>query len=74
MVMIALSSSLIGAVLGTQYKVPVLFPAAVVGAAIVAVVAAFIGRASRGDDERTRHLGRLPAARIPGRPSHPLLS
>ena len=43
MVMIALYSSLVGAVLGTQWKVKVLFPAAGVGAAIIAVVAACMG-------------------------------
>ena len=43
MVMIALYSSLVGAVLGTQWKVKVLFPAAGVGVAIIAVVAACMG-------------------------------
>jgi hypothetical protein len=42
MVMIALYSSLVGAVLGTQWKVKVLFPAAGVGAAIIAVVAVWM--------------------------------
>ena len=43
MVMIALSSSLIGAVLGVQYKVLVLFPVAIAGAMLVAMVAVFKG-------------------------------
>jgi hypothetical protein len=41
MVMIALCSSLIGAVLGTRFRVQVLFPAAVLGFVVVATVAAF---------------------------------
>lgn len=45
MVMIALSSSLIGAVLGTQYKVLILFPVALAGAALIALVAIFKGSA-----------------------------
>lgn len=45
MVMIALSSSLIGAVLGTHYKVLVLLPVAIAGAALVAMVAVFKGLA-----------------------------
>jgi hypothetical protein len=45
MVMIALSSSLIGAVLGIQYKFPVLLPVAIFGAMLVVVVAAFKGSA-----------------------------
>jgi hypothetical protein len=45
MVMIALSSSLIGAALGIQYKVLALLPAAVIGATLVVVVAAFKGLA-----------------------------
>jgi hypothetical protein len=40
MVMIALSSSLIGAVLGTRFRIHVLFPAAMLGLALVAIVAA----------------------------------
>jgi hypothetical protein len=43
MVMIALCSSLIGAVLGTHYKVHVLFPAAVAGMALIAAVALLRG-------------------------------
>lgn len=43
MVMIALCSSLIGAVLGTRFRVQVLFPAAMLGFVIVASVAAFKG-------------------------------
>lgn len=43
MVMIALCSSLIGAVLGTRFKVQVLFPAAMLGFVIVAAVAVFKG-------------------------------
>ena len=39
MVMIALCSSLIGAVLGTRFRVHVLFPAVVLGLVIVATVA-----------------------------------
>ena len=45
MVMIALCSSLIGAVLGTRFRVLVLFPAMVLGFALVAAVAAFKGSA-----------------------------
>jgi hypothetical protein len=45
MVMIALCSSLIGAVLGTRFRVLVLFPAAIVGFAIITTVAAFKGSA-----------------------------
>ena len=45
MVMIALSSSLIGAVLGTRFRVQVLFPAAILGFLIVATVATFKGSA-----------------------------
>ncbi len=45
MVMIALCSSLIGAVLGTRFRVQVLFPAAMLGFVIVATVAAFKGSA-----------------------------
>jgi hypothetical protein len=45
MVMIALSSSLIGAVLGTHYKVLILLPVAIIGAMLVAVVAVFKGLA-----------------------------
>lgn len=40
MVMIALCSSLIGAVLGTRFRVQVLFPAALLGFVTVAVIAA----------------------------------
>ena len=39
MVMIALCSSLIGAVIGTRFKVQVLFPAAMLGCVMVAAVA-----------------------------------
>jgi uncharacterized membrane protein len=39
MVMIALCSSLIGAVLGTRFRVHVLFPAVLLGLVIVAIVA-----------------------------------
>ena len=45
MVMIALCSSLIGAVLGTRFKVQVLFPATMLGLVVVAAVAAFKGSA-----------------------------
>jgi hypothetical protein len=45
MVMIALCSSLIGAVMGTRFRVQVLFPAATLGLVIVAAVAAFKGSA-----------------------------
>jgi hypothetical protein len=43
MVMIALYSSLVGAVLGTRFRVQVLFPAAAFGFVIVGVVAALKG-------------------------------
>ena len=43
MVMIALCSSLIGAVLGIRFRVQVLFPAAMFGLLTVAAVAAFKG-------------------------------
>jgi hypothetical protein len=43
MVMIALCSSLIGAVVGTRFKVQVLFPAAVLGIVTVAAAAAYTG-------------------------------
>jgi hypothetical protein len=43
MVMIALCSSLIGAVLGTQYKVLVVFPATGIGVAVIVAVAALNG-------------------------------
>lgn len=45
MVMIALCSSLIGAVMGTRFKVQVLFPAAVLGIVMVAAAAAYKGSA-----------------------------
>ena len=45
MVMIALCSSLIGAVLGTRFRIEVLFPAAMLGLVIVATVAALKGSA-----------------------------
>jgi hypothetical protein len=45
MVMIALCSSLIGAVLGTHYKVQVLFPACIGGIALVAAAAVLKGSA-----------------------------
>ena len=45
MVMIALSSSLIGAVLGTRFKVLILFPTIAVGIALVAAIAALLGSA-----------------------------
>ena len=45
MVMIALCSSLIGAVLGTRFRVQVLFPAAIFSLVTVAAVAAFKGSA-----------------------------
>lgn len=45
MIMIALCSSLIGAVLGTRFRIHALFPAAVLGLIIVAAVAAFKGTA-----------------------------
>lgn len=41
MVMIALCSSLVGAVLGTRFKVQVLFPATALGIAMVAAAAAY---------------------------------
>jgi hypothetical protein len=43
MVMIALCSSLIGAVLGTRFRVQVLFPVTAFGFVIVAVIAAAKG-------------------------------
>jgi ABC-type amino acid transport system permease subunit len=43
MVMIALCSSLIGAVLGTRFRIHVLFPTAVLGFMIIVTVAAFKG-------------------------------
>jgi hypothetical protein len=43
MVMIALCSSLIGAVLGTRFRVQVLFPAIILGFLIVAAVAVLNG-------------------------------
>jgi hypothetical protein len=43
MIMIALCSSLIGAVMGTRFKVQVLFPAAALGIATVAAVALYRG-------------------------------
>jgi hypothetical protein len=43
MIMIALCSSLIGAVLGTRLKVYALFPGVMFGVALVAAVAAFKG-------------------------------
>jgi hypothetical protein len=46
MVMIALCSSLIGAVLGTRFRIQVLFPAAVLGLTIVAATAALKGSAA----------------------------
>jgi hypothetical protein len=46
MVMIALCSSLIGAVLGTRFRIHVLLPAAVLGLMIVAAVAALKGSAA----------------------------
>jgi hypothetical protein len=46
MVMIALCSSLIGAVLGTRFRIHVLLPAAVLGLMIVAAVAALRGAAA----------------------------
>ena len=45
MVMIALCSSLIGAVLGIRFRVQVLFPAAIFSLVTVAAVAAFKGSA-----------------------------
>ncbi len=45
MVMIALCSSLVGAVLGTTFRVKVLFPAAMLGLVVVAAVAALKGSA-----------------------------
>jgi hypothetical protein len=45
MVMIALCSSLVGAVMGTRFKVQVLFPAAMLGCVMVAAVAVFKGSA-----------------------------
>jgi hypothetical protein len=46
MVMIALCSSLIGAVLGTRFRIHVLFPASLLGLIIVAVVATVKGSAA----------------------------
>ena len=43
MIMIALCSSLIGAVLGMRFKVQVLFPAAILGCSIVVAVALLKG-------------------------------
>jgi hypothetical protein len=43
MVMIALCSSLIGAVMGTRYKVQVLFPTAMLGLVMVSAVAVLKG-------------------------------
>jgi hypothetical protein len=43
MVMIALCSSLIGAVLGTRFRIHVLFPVVLLGFVIVATVAALKG-------------------------------
>jgi hypothetical protein len=43
MIMIALCSSLIGAVLGTRFRVQVLFPAIALGFLVVAVMAALKG-------------------------------
>lgn len=43
MVMIALCSSLIGAVLGTRFRIHVLFPAALLGFMLIAAVAALKG-------------------------------
>jgi hypothetical protein len=45
MVMIALCSSLIGAVMGTRFRVQVLFPAATLGFTMVAAVALLKGSA-----------------------------
>jgi hypothetical protein len=45
MVMIALCSSLVGAVLGTRFRVQVLFPATMLALLIVATVATFKGSA-----------------------------
>lgn len=45
MLMIALCSSLVGAVMGTRFKVQMLFPAVVLGIAMVAAVAAYKGSA-----------------------------
>jgi hypothetical protein len=43
MVMIAICSLLIGAVLGTQYRVPVLYPATIFGVVLVAGIAVLKG-------------------------------
>jgi hypothetical protein len=43
MVMIALCSSLVGAVLGTRFRVQALFPALALGFLVVTVTAALIG-------------------------------
>jgi hypothetical protein len=45
MVMIALCSSLVGAVMGTRFRVQVLFPAAMLGCAMVTAVAVLKGSA-----------------------------
>ena len=45
MIMIALCSSLVGAVLGTRFRVQVLFPAAMAGLVVVAADAALKGSA-----------------------------
>ncbi len=45
MVMIALCSSLVGAVMGTRFKVQVLFPAAMLGCVMVAAVSLLNGSA-----------------------------
>ncbi|WP_213769875.1 hypothetical protein [Bradyrhizobium sp. dw_78] len=45
MVMIALCSSLVGAVLGTRFRVQVLFSAAMIGFVTVAIIAAIRGSA-----------------------------
>jgi hypothetical protein len=45
MLMIALSSSLIGAVFGTRFRVQMLFPAAMLGFVTVAAIAALKGSA-----------------------------
>ena len=45
MIMIALCSSLIGAVMGTRFRVQILFPAATLGCATIAAVAVFKGSA-----------------------------
>lgn len=45
MIMIALCSSLIGAVMGTRFRVQVLFPASIFGCAMIAAVALCNGSA-----------------------------